>query len=124
MQQQLAEMTAQLHALQTEHNKLTGKNVVLEKVLRSRQSQLQILQDQRKVHALAAILRSATPTQPPFIPHGSSPQCVIMFLTAVYLLLNKHFLCCQHQKSALMVGNARKVLPSWSADCRQPRSSL
>ncbi|DBA88711.1 TPA: hypothetical protein ACH3X2_004811 [Trebouxia sp. C0005] len=48
MQQQLAEMTAQLHALQTEHNKLTGKNVVLEKVLRSRQSQLQILQDQRK----------------------------------------------------------------------------
>ncbi len=54
MQQQLAEMTAQLNALQTEHNKLTGRNVVLEKVLRSRQSQLQILQDQRKVHALAA----------------------------------------------------------------------
>lgn len=48
MQQQLAEMTAQLNALQTEHNKLTGRNVVLEKVLRSRQSQLQILQEQRK----------------------------------------------------------------------------
>ncbi|KAL0036049.1 hypothetical protein WJX77_012607 [Trebouxia sp. C0004] len=48
MQQQLAEMTAQLNALQTEHNKLTGRNVVLEKVLHSRQRQLEILQDQRK----------------------------------------------------------------------------
>jgi hypothetical protein len=54
MQQQLTEMIAQLNALQTEHNKLTGRNVVLEKVLRSRQSQLQILQEQRKVCALAA----------------------------------------------------------------------
>ncbi|DBB09422.1 TPA: hypothetical protein ACH3X3_007991 [Trebouxia sp. C0006] len=48
MQQQLTEMIAQLNALQTEHNKLTGRTVVLEKVLHSRQSQLQILQEQRK----------------------------------------------------------------------------
>ncbi len=54
MQQQLTEMIAQLNALQTEHNKLTGRTVVLEKVLHSRQSQLQILQEQRKVCALAA----------------------------------------------------------------------
>ena len=49
MQQQLADMTAQLNALEMEHNKLTGKNSVLEMVLSSRQAQLQILHEQQKV---------------------------------------------------------------------------
>ena len=49
MQQQLADMTAQLSAMQTEHSKLTGRNAVLEKLLTSRQCQLDILQDQHKV---------------------------------------------------------------------------
>lgn len=48
MQQQLADMTAQLNALEMEHNKLTGKNSVLEMVLSSRQAQLQILHEQQK----------------------------------------------------------------------------
>lgn len=49
MQQQLAKVTAQLHALETEHNQLTGSNAVLEKVLQSHQLQLEILHDQQQV---------------------------------------------------------------------------
>ena len=49
MEQQLADMTAQLSAMQHEHSKLTGKNAVLEKLLASRQCQLDILQDQHQV---------------------------------------------------------------------------
>lgn len=49
MQQQLANMTAQLHALETEHDQLTGRNAVLEKVLQSHQLQLEILHDQQQV---------------------------------------------------------------------------
>ena len=49
MQQQLADMTAQLHAVETEHDQLTGRNSVLEKVLHVRQLQLEILQDQQQV---------------------------------------------------------------------------
>ena len=55
MQQQFAEMAAQLNALQVEHNKLTSRNTVLEKVLHSRQNQLQILQDERKVLVFAVV---------------------------------------------------------------------
>ena len=49
MQQQLADMTSQLQELQMEHDKLTGRSAVLDKVLHSRQSQLTILQEQQKV---------------------------------------------------------------------------
>ena len=49
MQQQLADMTAQMNALLTEHDQLTGRNAVLEKVLHCRQLQLEILQDQQQV---------------------------------------------------------------------------
>lgn len=48
MQQQLADMTTQLQDLQMEHDKLTGRSAVLDKVLHSRQSQLTILQEQQK----------------------------------------------------------------------------
>ena len=59
MQQQLAEMTAQLQALETEHDQLTGKNAMLEKVLHVRQLQLEILQDQQQVGALLYLLLHA-----------------------------------------------------------------
>lgn len=49
MQQQLADMTAQLRAVETEHDQLTGRNSLLEKVLHVRQLQLEILQDQQQV---------------------------------------------------------------------------
>ncbi|KAL3148944.1 hypothetical protein ABBQ32_001804 [Trebouxia sp. C0010 RCD-2024] len=54
MQQQLAKVTAQLHALETEHNQLTGSNAVLEKVLQSHQLQLEILHDQQQTTQKAA----------------------------------------------------------------------
>lgn len=49
MQQQLAEVMAQLHAVETEHDQLTGRNAVLEKVLHSHQLQLEILHDHQQV---------------------------------------------------------------------------
>lgn len=52
MQQQVAEMTAQLRQVETEHDQLTGRNAMLEKVLHSHQRQLDILHDQQQVPIL------------------------------------------------------------------------
>ena len=49
MQQQLADMTAQLGKVETEHEQLTGRSAMLEQVLHSHQQQLHILHDQQKV---------------------------------------------------------------------------
>lgn len=66
MQQQLANMTAQLHALETEHDQLTGRNAVLEKVLQSHQLQLEILHDQQQTtqKAAAAAMSESTKAGP------------------------------------------------------------
>ena len=49
MQQQLADMTAQLQKVETEHEQLTGRSAMLEQVLHSHQQQLNILHDQQQV---------------------------------------------------------------------------
>lgn len=54
MQQQLADMTAQLQKVESEHEQLTGRSAMLEKVLHSHQQQLNILHDQQQVPGLSA----------------------------------------------------------------------
>ena len=49
MQEQLADMTAQLQKVETEHEQLTGRSAMLEQVLHSHQQQLNILHDQQQV---------------------------------------------------------------------------
>lgn len=81
MQQQLADMTAQLSAMQHEHSKLTGKNAVLEKLLASRQCQLDILQDQHQVC--------------PYYCHLSDALASLQSCLRARQLLAEHFLSCR-----------------------------
>lgn len=49
MQQQLADMTAQLQQVEIDHEQLTGRGAMLEVLLHSHEQQLNILHDQQQV---------------------------------------------------------------------------